>query len=282
MNKFIIALMFLPVILAAQNDTTYTFKNKNGREMLPEAGDWSIGSNTVNIFKYVNTMFSKKQDEYFSYGTDYPLLWEPSFFVKYQKTSSQAYLIGVSLYHDHYVNAVHFTGLIIDSVFTDKEIVNQTNFTLSVGKEFRRGSRRIQGIYGYYIKIGNDGKSEIIYDYGNKMSVLNPYPYTKIQQKDPFETGDRLLYQRQKGGIFLGATAFLGFECFIMPKFSLVGKIFYSANYSKSGKTTYSSEQWNSYTVKREIIDLTVESDASFYLNFNENASGAFELRYYF
>lgn len=282
MNKYLIALMFLPVILTAQNDTTYTFKNKNGREMLPEAGDWSIGSNTANIFQYANTMFSKKQDENFSFNTDYPLLWEPTFFVKYQKTSSQAYLIGLTLNHNHHVNAQHFTGMTIDSVLTDKEIVNQTRFTLSAGKEFRRGSRRIQGIYGYYFKIGNESKSEIIYDYGSEMNVLHPYPYTKIQQKDPFGTGDRLLYQKQKGGIFLGATAFLGFECFIMPKLSLVGKIFYSANYSKPGKTTYSSEQWNPTTVKREIIDITVESDASFSLKLNDQYAGAFELRYYF
>ena len=119
-------------------------KSKKGENFLPEAGDWSISFRADNLFNYVGNAFNGSGTNAIgsvenSNGNSSGLFTGKKF-----KTANQAdrYSAGFELSHG--------------SSTQGSNEISRTNITIKagIGKEWRRGSTRLQGFYGADALVG--------------------------------------------------------------------------------------------------------------------------------
>jgi len=154
--------------------------SKRGVPILPQKGDLSIGIDAVPFF---NLFKDNGTSPGFNFAGD-----TPSLTLKYMTKDNRAIRMAIDLGY----------FLITDDMeprVGDRQVNNSLG--LGFGYEWRRGSSRIQGIYGMQgnFKIGR----------------------TKIEYEDADRNVDRFLYK-------IGIAGFIGVECFIAPKLSLRGQ----------------------------------------------------------
>ena len=144
---------------------------------------------------------------------------------------------------------------------TDKDFTETTNsefnLALWLGKEWRRGSTRLQGVYGAEVGLGLSS-SKTTYDYG--LSAESMF------RGGLDEGGVRTTELKNSGGFMVGAGAFLGFEYFIVPKISLGGEYGWGFMLSSFGKGSHTYET----TTQEQGGDINWD-------NVNDNVSGAFD-----
>lgn len=200
-------------------------KSTKGENYLPEAGEWAISFNADGIFEYVGNAFNGTA------GNDAPsvdFVHENSFVGKKFITDKTAYRV--------------IANLAVGSS-TENELDGGANvetktsgFALAagLGKEWRRGSTRLQGFYGVDALI--TVKSET-----NEESASDPVDGAFISS---VETKSGL-------GLGLGAQGFLGAEYFIFPKFAIGAQYTYRVGFDMTGKgeTTFTAADGTSISV---------------------------------
>ena len=133
MKQLISLLVFFCCVHAfSQNLAT-----KNGENILPESGDWSIGTTAHPVINFISNIFTGNdtQVEMPSFGDDL------YFYIKKFTSPNRAV---------RYTFGANFD--MVDEVW---------NFGLGYGVERRRGNTRLQGMWGYtgFIGIGDTFES---------------------------------------------------------------------------------------------------------------------------
>jgi hypothetical protein len=144
----------------------------------------------------------------------------------------------------------------------------KTNILLSAGMEFRRGYRRLQGFYGAEIGFGQTGARQSV-QYGNAFSDQYAIQYTNFQSGstvsfNPNNTArtTRDVETKFRGGIRLGARAFVGVEYFIFSKISIAVEYGWGYSLTTRRAATTTRQVYNNGQNGPEIFNETVDSDS--------------------
>ena len=186
--------------------TSSTFAQKNG----PSSGDWSLSSSASSLLNYAGNLFNGSANSpEISFQNE-----EMSLYGKLFISDSIAWRGGVNVQLRSKTSDL-FLG---NTPYTTKE--SSYSLTFSLGKEFRKGTNRLQGFYGYG---------------ANMMVSTNSFD-------DGMSEGEE-----ENSDMSAGINAFVGAEYFFRPKMSLGAEYRHGISYQMSdsektfeisGKTT--------------------------------------------
>ena len=250
-NKILgFAMILLSVSTTAQNnanDVSLSFKSKNGHEVLPQKGDWSIGLSASSILQYTGNFFSgataTNNAPTFNNANGPAILngqhnlGGGAFFGKYMLSSNKA--VRARFLTNNYsetrteysLQNTLVTNPLIPSFVSDKYNRNISNYLLGVGLEKRRGNTRLQGIYGAELFMGYLSENRT-YTYGNEMNLdfTSPNSYNFGGNLNALNgvNYSRSLEQNLGSTFYLGARGYIGAEYFFAPKMSIGLEVGYS------------------------------------------------------
>ncbi len=279
-----------------------SFKSKNGHEVLPQAGEWAIGVSATSALTYFGNAFNgataNNNAPVFGYANNpnYQIfggLPAPIFFGKYMVDANTAYRVKFQLNYNAttnngYVlkNAV-IQNVLLPEFVEDKQNLSNTTVVIGGGIEKRRGSGRLQGIYGGEVLLGyTSGNTD--YSYGNALEIS--FPSANTTNTTNFGSnlvgglaGSRLLEEKFSNRFLVGARGFIGVEYFVAPKISLGGEVGYTLGFQTRGKNYKLYEvmdQGALQTVKVE--DRTGQGQLRAWGLGLDNASAGINLNFYF
>ena len=229
--KFFI--VFSLIMHTVNSNAQEVLTNKNNKVMLPEEGDWSISVDATSFIKFAADLahiggqmgaeaptFDGLNNEAQTYSIS----------GRQFITSSTAKRFSLRVFVDNtresvFVNPNGFQGDpwpndVSDNQVKDVKAVSDFMFALGSGIEYRKGTKRLQGYYGYEGMLAVQG-GRTKYNYGNDVD------------SDGFTShdfdgniGDLTRTTKITNGInvSLGARAFIGVEYFVIPKISVGGE----------------------------------------------------------
>lgn len=241
--KVIMVIFFTTVSLvaSAQEATRKDERptNKDGKQILPEKGDFAIGIQADPFLEYAGNFFGKSN---FNSSPDFTSL---SNSINIKKFLDENTAIRASLSLERSGNTRVYLNTRDDNAQSDPlstaqvtDKIKSANYFNSIGLalEKRRGYGRLQGFYGGGVSL-NFFNSKSEYTYGNQMSNSNPRPST-------FGTGtrDTRTIEQADNSVGLGASGFVGIEYFVARKISLQGEFGWGFNYNFAGSSQLSQE----------------------------------------
>lgn len=244
---------------SGSKDEAHSFKSKNEHEVLPQAKDWGLGLSATGFLNYFGNMMNGNT------GNNAPAYNNPNgpsaFAIgnlggmaltgKYMKSATMAYRVrfqanaGRTSYHNMVYKNLATPDPLNPQFVEDALNVDAHVVLLSGGIEKRRGTGRLQGIYGAEAIVGFSGNKRT-YKYGNAIS----YDFQQAASTTDFVTGassyvgSRTLETYSGNSMMFGARGFIGTEYFFAPKMSLGGEIGYSLGFSTNGKGYNVTEQF--------------------------------------
>lgn len=140
------------------------------------------------------------------------------------------------------------------SFVEDQKHTLQRSITLRAGLEKRRGSSRIQGVYGAEAVLGYFNTVQS-YDYGNEMNQDFDTPNINDFGNNDYDSEGRRLTEDKEGNRFLfGVRGFLGAEVFIVPKWSWGINAGYMLGFSTMGEREQTREFYNANSGEIETV----------------------------
>lgn len=243
MKKIITVLTLILFVFAGFSQQDSLLRNKKGKLVLPQKGDFAVGISANPIFSYVGNMLSSSGNNQLNVSpiNSYQLNG------KYFLSSKNAIRMKLGI---HQTSKLYENNLIDDldnnKQVTDKLDYSYTNFSISVGFERRGGSGRLQVAYGTELNLYKY-KYDNKYTYGNSISSSNQNPASTYD----FETAsigymsNRRLEFKRDNGIQIGIRAFTSLEYFIFAKISIGGEIGLEYNRNFNGQNKSTTEYWD-------------------------------------
>ena len=208
------------VLLTAAAVLSLTFvnaqdlKSKKGEAYLPVAGDWAISFNANGIFKYAGNAFNGNIDNAAPSVTN---VTENTFVGKKFITDKSAYRVVANLgFGSNNLTNGDINGNGTPEFATYKS--STINLSAGLGKEWRRGSTRLQGFYGADALVGFSSTK------WTETNIIGP--------NDSYSTGTSINF---------GVTGFIGAEYFLFPKMSVGAQYNYGLQIKSNGASKYSS-----------------------------------------
>lgn len=234
----------LAVITFSANAQDVNFKSKRGEYMLPEKGDWALGFSTDGVFRYLGNAFNGNVNNgapTLSYTKDR----EGSFVGKYFTSDKSAYRVifnfssigtGKKTNSDSADNTLVFTppatppALVIRDIANIDETTSNTEFSIGLGKEWRRGKTRLQGYYGADVLLiyNSSSRTESVYNESTSTFTTPARIVKKVIKIDTTFKGG--------SGFGIGAEGFIGAEYFLFPKIAIGAQYTYGARYTSFGE----------------------------------------------
>jgi hypothetical protein len=217
-------------------------KNKKGKPVLPEKGDFALGISANPIFNFVGNMFSSSGSNQL-----YLNFLNGQVYGKYFTSSQSALRLKLGIYNStsHYENNVE-DDYNINHKVTDEMDYSYNSISFAAGIEKRKGSGRLQVSYGGELLLSLYSYSNK-YSYGNAFSVTNTSPTTTYDfyNSYSYKTSTRPLESKRNDGLTTGLRAFTGIEYFVFPKISVGGEIGLGYRHAFGGKKTTKTEYWD-------------------------------------
>ncbi len=257
--------------------------SKKGEPILPEQGDWSIGTDATPFLDYAGNFFGKtaaNNAPTFNFLSSNLLILG-----KYFKDATSAYRAGIRLGFGSTQTEVltskrgvtpgSFPASAMDAKNTKKE--SNSAIGLTGGIEIRKGKTRLQGYYGGEVGFYFGG-NKTTYSYAN---ALNPALASGTAQVTVDATGDnvdgtnvtstqvaygqsgdaRITERKVSGVLLFGLRGFVGVEYFILPKISLGGEFGWGLVFGSNGKTTTTYETQGTPTGATDLSAGTVTTE---------------------
>jgi hypothetical protein len=257
-------------------------QNKNGVDILPKEGQFALGFNAVPLINIIGNA-TAGQNKFIN-----NLFGQNAIYGKYMLSSNTAIRGSFAFNFDNFKNrnfVIDNTLNSPDSLVTDAVTLNSQTFSISGGYEMRRGSGRLQAIYGgdLAFSISSANRS---FEYGNAFGQINQTPTSTNWSGAGFAFGSSSQGERSVEIIDgrtmrFGLRPFVGLEYFFAPNISLGAEFGWTVAYSATadGETTreyYSPSE--DQTFKRTIPNAGSRG-------FNggvDNLNGAVTLMFYF
>jgi hypothetical protein len=225
--------------------------SSKGEKYLPEAGDWAISINATPFLTYVGQMLGNGPNPSPTWG----------FITNNQTIVGKKFIDATSAYRGilriGYTNETTteqsaeanttVTYPNAQPTVNDKMIVQNFALALGAGKEWRKGTTRLQGYYGADVMLGmNSGATS--YKYGNALSTSSTAPVVVANSYNfgsnittlptPYQ-GDaaRVLNANNGFALSFGVRGFIGAEYFIIPKISIGGEFGWGLGFTATGKS---------------------------------------------
>lgn len=276
-------------------------EEKQQKQYLPEEGDWALGIDVVPILKYIGNAFNGTDG---SNGLDHVggtpftsghfgnqgLMPTVSIMGKYMLTDEWAVRANVGLM----ISSANDKAYSIDdkalaeNPFSEAKVVDGARYdrngmSMLLGAEYRKGSRRIQGVFGAGLLFAFQNSKET-YSWGNALTEINQSPTSHSFANMPtLPSGYRALTQNEAGSDFyLGVTGSAGVEWFVAPKIALGAEVNLSLYYIFGTQTYVESEGYNATLGKVETrTDLYAPGSNGIYFG-TESLGGSLYMTFYF
>ena len=278
---------------AAMSQDGEVYENKNGEAVLPASGDWAIGFDAAPFLNYAGNLLNSGATSPTADWTDANTM---DITGKMFVDANTAYRVRLRLGFGSgtWTNkvtddkAVYDAGqagnLVVDDVVDDVLKVSYNAITLGAGMEKRRGSGRVQGVYGgeALISLGG-GKST--YTYGNDYS--DDYATTSTDWNLGNINGAERSTEQNPGGTFgLAVRGFIGVEMFVFPKVSIAAEYGWGLGFSSTGDGTESTEEWGltnaTATANSKIEHEYATGGASSFGIDTDNSGGQLKIMFHF
>jgi hypothetical protein len=288
----IIATCLVSSLTFGQNDQV---QNKNGVDIMPVAGEIGLGMNAVPAIDWLGNMFNGTIGNTISGNKFVDYFGSQNLYGKYMLTDDNAIRaqlrygrqnIAVTNYlFDEAVNQP-------DSLTSDLLTQRQTDFSIGVGYEFRRGKTRLRGIYGGEL-LYQFSRLKQNYYYGNGFGSTNASPLsTSWFGTTPSGTANQGTRIRSfdSGAINgLGLRLFGGVEYYICPKICIGTEFGWGIGGSWLKRSTTVDETWNALATDIEtgtlgavVTDETVTFSAKAMTIDTDNFNGALYFMFWF
>jgi len=267
----------------SQNDN---LTNKNGKTILPEAGEIGLGFSAMPVFSYVGNMFNGNTNNNSLGNNKFASMFnENAIFGKYMldnKTAVRAHFrinIDNSKFTNYVINDVQNSP---DSMTTDILKQKSQRYVIGGGYEKRRGNGRVQGIYGGDAVFMFE-KSTSSYEYGNQFGMLNQAPTstTDFVNNQSASLGMRNSSSASGNTVGLGIRPFVGVEYYVAPKISLGAEFGWSLMFSSTGDGTMDKEYYEPASGNVLYKTVNTGGNSNFSLD-TDNFNGAIYLMFYF
>ena len=276
-------------------------EDKEQKQYLPEEGDWALGIDVVPILKYIGNAFNGTNGtNELSHvgGTPFTsgkfggqgLMPTVSIMGKYMLTDEWAVRANVGLM----ISSANDKAYSIDdkalaeNPFSEAKVVDGARYdrngmSMLLGAEYRKGSRRIQGVFGAGLLFAFQNSKET-FSWGNALTEINQSPTSHSFANMPtLPSGYRALTQNEAGSNFyLGVTGSAGVEWFVAPKIALGAEVNLSLYYIFGTQTYVESEGYNATLGKVETrTDLYAPGSNGIYFG-TESLGGSLYMTFYF
>jgi hypothetical protein len=252
------------------------FISKNGHQVLPQAGDWSLAIDAVPVLNYVGNAFN------FNGGTTNTINnnFAGSPFTNSVPTVTGRKMLdantairarfGVNLISSTTKTNVNKIGGTATEYVEDEVNSKQSNFYISAGLEKRKGNHRVQGIYGAELVVAIVSNANTKNTYGNALSASN--------------TTTRTLETKVGNQLTVGPRGFVGVEYFFAPKISLGAEFGYGIYIQKTGDSETTTESWNGSAATTTTTPSTAGGGAGVGATrfTTDNLGGAITLNFFF
>jgi hypothetical protein len=269
---------------------------KDGRQILPEEGDWSIAIDANPFLDYIGNFIGGVDAN--SAPTWNYLTQLQTITGKYMVTEEMAYraTVRIGLTSGSDVVLVAQEGATpptypdLPSLVENKMKMSATNVGVAGGIEWRKGQGRLQGIYGGEFGIGISS-SKTKYEYGNEID-----PAVGVNGfRDDFGTGNittdtygntARITEMKSGATFgVGARGFIGAEYFLLPKLSLGGEFGWGLVFTSTGSSKVMQESTDGTIVGQQ--ELEGSKSSSFGVDSDNNntlfgPAGVLRISFYF
>ena len=276
-------------------------EDKEQKQYLPEEGDWALGIDVVPILKYIGNAFNGTNgSNELSHvgGTPFTsgkfggqgLMPTVSIMGKYMLTDEWAVRANVGLMISSANNKAYSIDdkALAENPFSEAKVVDGARYdrngmSMLLGAEYRKGSRRIQGVFGAGLLFAFQNSKET-YSWGNALTEINQSPTSHSFANMPtLPSGYRALTQNEAGSDFyLGVTGSAGVEWFVAPKIALGAEVNLSLYYIFGTQTYVESEGYNATLGKVETrTDLYAPGSNGIYFG-TESLGGSLYMTFYF
>lgn len=243
LSIIIIAALALPLFAGGKSDSTKVTKDYS--QILPQAGDWSVGVTLNPLVNFVGNMFNGTigqvlDDKRIGGGVlqignnpTYPLV---SVMGKYMITDH----FGIRANVGFLMNYADSTKYVVDDLSStteelvpnmvkDRKISNTFGGSFSVGAEYRVGKKAVQGVFSGGLMYSLS-KYTCDYTYGNAITEINQKPTSAFHPaligEDKAGMGNyRILRESTACSHTMGLVCSAGFEWFVAPKVALGAEV---------------------------------------------------------
>ncbi len=241
--------------------------SKKGTPILPEAGDYSIGIDATPFLDYAGNMFNGNVGNVspgFAYGPDRPFAIYGKRFIDANSAYRATFRLGFGSNSATTMTPDASPSANAGDMVEDKVSNSSMNVTLGLGKEWRRGAGRLQGVYGGEALI-NLNSSKITNEYGNSLEDLAVINTPRdLEVKNGF-------------GFGLSVRGFVGVEYFFAPKMSFGAEYGYALGFNTNGYGETTSESYDGTSTEETTTEtgskttgFGLDTDASgFNIKFN-------------
>ncbi len=276
-------------------------EEKQQKQYLPEEGDWALGIDVVPILKYIGNAFNGTDGSNglnhvggtpFTSGHfgNQGLMPTVSIMGKYMLTDEWAVRANVGLMISSANDKAYSPDdkALLTNPFSEAKVIDGARYdrngmSMLLGAEYRKGARRIQGVFGAGLLFAFQNSKET-YSWGNALTEINQSPTSHAFANMPtLPTGYRALKQNGAGSDFyLGLTGSAGIEWFVAPKIALGAEVNLSLYYIFGTQTYVESEGYNATLGKVETrTDLYAPGSNGIYFG-TESLGGSLYMTFYF
>ncbi len=246
-----------------------SYKSKNGHEVLPQKGEWSLGISASSFLNYAGNLMNGNAMNTAPVFNAAPM---PGAFGlnqmggyavtgKYMKTSDFAYRVrfqanlGSMTYRNLVAKNDTAPNAYKPTFAEDKSVNGAHTVLLAAGFERRRGTGRVQAFYGAEALLGFSGSTHTI-TYGNTMdsTFKTPVSTTDFANGTSAAAISRTTEVKSGTSFLFGARGLGGVEYFFAPKISLGGELGYTLGFSTNGKGSRTEQVWNALDKKAQTI----------------------------
>ena len=242
MRKITLLLMAISFVFAV--NAQEVLKSKKGFVILPEVGDFSIGIDAAPFFTYAGQFLGGNANvaPTFGWTAAYPMHIYGKYMVDENTAYRAIFRLGItSAKQSEYLQQDGQADPLV--TVEDSWRTTQMNIGLGAGLEKRRGSGRLQGLYGAMAMI-TLGTNKDSYEYGNAYSNTNMIPTRKDFGNN--QQGAGWVLEDSKGTVFgFSAQAFVGVEYFFAPKMSISGEFSYGLGFTTQGDGSVTIQSWD-------------------------------------
>lgn len=307
MNKFkiitlMLTLLFCVGTLPAQSNDANAEKKEKKNFVLPQAGDISLGIDVVPMFQYIGNFFNGTTgNSYNSFGgapvfNSNPFI-DPSVSImgKYMITDNIAARVNIGVLYSHYKemqysidDAALMANPLSEKEVIDQAVYNSTGASFSLGAEYRRGYKWIQGFAGLNVLYGFS-ENNYHFAYGNAITEINQLPSrydwgTQVAFNTPSYWNEAYVLDMYNNASnqFVGVGAHVGVECFFTSYFSIGGEVFLNALWEIGSAQYARIEGFNLVNNVREERIETINPGYRAFTFGTQNLGGKLYLSFYF
>ncbi len=229
--------------------------SKNGHNILPEKGDIGLAIDAIPFTDFIGNLVKINSGTTFSsnlhiippeggmiiclkYFTGNKTALRAKFRIAYNASTEK---LPVANDED------------ITETLYDSRISTETYFDVGIGLEKRRGSTRLQGLYGLEgmlsVSKGIETPPNLRYTYANDFSTTYPTPRTNLWGM----TGSRPIYEKYETYYGIGARGFIGVEYFFTPKIAIGGELAIRLEVTRRGASKVKTESWINGALEKDV-----------------------------